>query len=301
MSFLNPVNEPVKRFKSTDAGAPQINYAARTAGDVKAVLKACLVTGYGSTASAGWSIVNEVDHVCEFVSPSAAMSDYRLVIDDTSTSSTTWYYRYMGGMVAPLGNKPVKSLSQITKTHENNGWQLFITDKGLMLVEIVYYTSISRMSARMTCFSQLKSSLKVSGGNNIAFFNMGHDGQLPHALDFYNPLKTHFVLNDHSKIAVVGSNLESLRVSRALNKSSADLVSAQYLSADDGGGVFFAGQLPPLFGVSIANAADIYTVSDATIDGRPAFRFTCGYSTTDTGQRISLASGFLIFLDYWEY
>lgn len=66
MSFLNPVSEPVKRFKSTDAGAPQINYNARVSGDVKTVLKACLVTGYGAKASAGWSIVNEVDHVAEF-------------------------------------------------------------------------------------------------------------------------------------------------------------------------------------------------------------------------------------------
>lgn len=43
-------------YKSTDAGAPQLTV---TAGAMNTVIKACLVTGYGSKAAAGWEIVHE--------------------------------------------------------------------------------------------------------------------------------------------------------------------------------------------------------------------------------------------------
>lgn len=52
MSLLTPVQYPAKHYSHLDAGAPQISSAA---GAIKAILKACLVTGYGSKASAGWA------------------------------------------------------------------------------------------------------------------------------------------------------------------------------------------------------------------------------------------------------
>jgi len=52
MSLLTPVQYAAKLYSHNDAGAPQI---ASAAGAIKAILKACLVTGYGSKASAGWT------------------------------------------------------------------------------------------------------------------------------------------------------------------------------------------------------------------------------------------------------
>lgn len=40
-------------FKSTDIQAPQLT----TIGDIKTIIKACLITGYGNTAPAGWDMV----------------------------------------------------------------------------------------------------------------------------------------------------------------------------------------------------------------------------------------------------
>ena len=55
MSLL-PEKIPVKAFYSTDANAPNLD---KTANCVATIIKACLVTGYGSIEPAGWSMPYE--------------------------------------------------------------------------------------------------------------------------------------------------------------------------------------------------------------------------------------------------
>lgn len=299
MSFLNPVNETVKKFSSTDIGAPQIDYSARVAGDVKAVLKACLVDGYDSTESAGWAAINEVGDVIEFVSPSATMSEYTLGIDDSATTNTVWFYKYGNVRVDPVSNAPVKSISRINRTHVDNGWRLFVTDLGIAFVEIFYYTDVSKMSARVTCFSRVKSALEEASTQNILFFNQGHDGQISNSLTFYSSGSTHLSLGSYDECTIIGSNLEAFKASRHFDKSSVDLVCAQYIRSDVDN--IFAGQIPAIYAVTPAKSSDFYTALETTVGGRPVFRFTAGFSTSNSGQRNSFAPTFVVFLDYWEY
>lgn len=56
MSLLNPVLVPVKIYRSTDTDAPVLD---KTANCVATIIKACLVTGYGAKAGAGWTLKNE--------------------------------------------------------------------------------------------------------------------------------------------------------------------------------------------------------------------------------------------------
>lgn len=56
MSLLTPVATPVKVYRSTDANAPALDKAANC---VATILKACLVTGYGSKSGAGWTMSHE--------------------------------------------------------------------------------------------------------------------------------------------------------------------------------------------------------------------------------------------------
>lgn len=56
MSLLEPVQVPVSVYRSTDASAPILD---KTAGCVANIIKACLVTGYGATAGAGWTMTHE--------------------------------------------------------------------------------------------------------------------------------------------------------------------------------------------------------------------------------------------------
>ncbi len=62
MSLKQPVRYPVKYYSHLDAGAPQL---ANADGVIKTILKACLVTGYGTgadeKAGAGWTALFEDD------------------------------------------------------------------------------------------------------------------------------------------------------------------------------------------------------------------------------------------------
>lgn len=301
MSFLNPVNEPVSRFKSTDAGAPQINYNSRVAGDVKAVLKACLVTGYGATASAGWTVVNEVGSVCEFVSPSAAMSDYRLGIDDTSASNTTWFYQYQSERVNPVNNTPSKALGQSDRTFAGNGWQLFVTERGIVFIEIVQHSVASKMSTRITHWGQIKSAVPVVNGKNVSFFNIGHSSAMGSPYYFYSDgSRAHTMLESHTSAFISSATVAALSSSSyTLDASVVDLVSPIYLT--NAGRSLLIAELPPMLSVIVNNSADLYGVSDTTVGGKPVFKVCAGSSETQLQYVLSYSRTFLIRTDYWEY
>lgn len=301
MSFLNPVNEPVLRFKSTDAGAPQVNYNARVAGDVKAVLKACLVTGYGAKSSAGWSAVNEVDHVAEFVSPSAAMSDYRLGIDDTSTSSTTWYYQYQNVRADPSYSTPTKSFSLTNKTHADNGWQLLVTARGMIFIELVQHSIVNKISARITYWGALKSAVPSVNGNNICFFNIGNNATMNIPGYFYSsPLYVHTNLESHTNAWMTAATSHMLSTNvYVLNASNVDLVSPIYLANNNKS--LLIGELPPMLSAIINNSNGLYSISEQTLDSRTLLSVCAGFANSVLETSLSYARTFLIRTDYWEY
>ena len=53
MSLLTPERVPVKVYRWDDADAPQLD---KTAGCMTTIFKACLITGYGTKESAGWTM-----------------------------------------------------------------------------------------------------------------------------------------------------------------------------------------------------------------------------------------------------
>lgn len=300
MSFLNPVNEPVLRFKSTDAGAPQINYNARVSGDVKTVLKACLVTGYGATASAGWSIVNEIDHVCEFISPSAAMSDYRIGIDDSTATKTDWYYQYQDARVNPSYNAPIKAFSNIDKTSGENGWQLLVTERGILFIELTQHTVVSKLSARITYLGAVKSALTSNIGKNIMFFNIGQDATTPIPYSFYSAnIYTHVQLSDNSNARLSAAGSTALEAAEyALDIGVVDLVSPIYLASALKNMVI--AELPPMLSKTVNKTADLYGISEQVLGDRNVLSVCAGASGSFI-QTTSRARTFLIKTDYWEY
>ena len=300
MSFLNPVNEPVLRFSSTDSDAPQINYNARVAGDVKTVLKACLVVGYGDKSSAGWSIANEVDHVAEFVSPSAAMSDYRLGIDDTSTSSTTWYYQHQGMRVNPIYNTVSKSPTYLDKT-KTVPWTLLVTEQGFWFVETMSRQGLSDANAaRMIYFGRQKASV-ADLDKNIAFLTIGYDVSRTWTDTLHQYLgdatRRHHIIANYNSYALVGAMPFS---SSIYNTTSADidLISPIYLWIDN---TLLVGQLAGLMMYAPSLRPEIYYTHETVINDRPMLSFlaaTPNYNATDIKK---YGRCFLIPLDYWEY
>jgi|GEM_PF-3166713 len=300
MSFLNPVNEPVLRFKSTDTGAPQINYNSRTAGDVKAVLKACLVDGYGTTESAGWTATSEVGNVIEFVSPSVAMSDYRLGIDDTSASSTTWYYQYQGARVNPLYNAVSKSITYANLAHASNGWQLLVTERGIVFIELIYHTAINKLSCRLTYLSQVKSGLVNTLGSNMMFFNVGHGGNASIPSRIFEAPYAQLRLGTYTTAQIFAASPFAYAVlDYTLGVSSVDLISPLYLASSDK--KVLLGELSPLLIKVVNKVDDLYDVSDYMVDGRPILSIGLGVALSTTSLVQSYCRTILIRLDYWEF
>lgn len=59
MSLKQPVRYPVKYYSHLDVGAPQL---ASVDGNIKTIIKACLITGIGAKAGAGWTSLFEDDY-----------------------------------------------------------------------------------------------------------------------------------------------------------------------------------------------------------------------------------------------
>lgn len=300
MSFLNPVSEPVLRFNSTDAGAPQIKYNARVAGDVKEVLKACLVTGYGATASAGWSIVNEVSHVAEFVSPSVAMSDYRLGIDDTSAASTTWYYQYQDVRVNPSRNIAIRAMDHVDKNSSLNGWQLIVTERGIYFVEILRMPAINALTSRITYWGSVKSALLVSGDKNMGFWALGLDAPFRYTSELFTPslfAETHYDLQKKPS-AFAATNLSYLASTTDFSSTSTnDLFSGLYLVANNQ----FIAQQAGLLLRTPAQPVEALGVYDGALNDRPILNITIGATSSNDSIVRGYSRQVAIYLDYWEY
>lgn len=299
MSFLNPVNEPVLRFSSTDADAPQINYAARTAGDVKAVLKACLDTGYGTKAGAGWTVINEVDHVAEFVSPSAAMSDFKLQIDDSTTTKTVFNY-IKNTDAATLITNNEKTYPYI-ESGASDGWHLFVTDSGLMFIEVVHHKGLKKPIGRLTCFGQVKSALKASNGHSFLAFAAGwrSSNDKPSDLFFTNAYnRRHVVLPGVTRFDFMTANQSIIynESSKTLGLSVIDMWSGVYLTDKK---YVMAQAIGLLFGI-VADDALRFDVADKTINNDSYFTFFLGHAESYGPRTEEYGFNCAIKTDTWE-
>lgn len=107
----------VRVFRSSDSGAPILS---ATVGSLNAVLTACLVTGYGSTTSLGWSKPFEnVGTNTTVYRPAAGNRRYLRVIDTTATYSTCNIRAYESMTDENTGTKPFPTVTQITGNGSN--------------------------------------------------------------------------------------------------------------------------------------------------------------------------------------
>lgn len=108
-------------YLSTDSGAPVVDQA--TAGSFLAVLRACLVDGYGSKSPAGWTEPYTGTNIAAFRNDVASGGTGAYVrVDDTVTTANNWrpvtidVYRTM----SDLNTGTDKLTSQFTSRRPNN-------------------------------------------------------------------------------------------------------------------------------------------------------------------------------------
>lgn len=302
MSFLNPVSEPVLRFKSTDAGAPQINYNARVAGDVKAVLKACLVTGYGTKSSAGWSIANEVNHVAEFFSPSAAMSDYRLIMQDSSADYAVWFYSYQGSRLEPSGANTNKKNPAINGSNGANGWDLLVTSLGFIFIEYAFNTALNSVGSSVTYWGLVKSAITDSDQKNITWWNIGFNSNIQHPSGFFGAATKsgrYIALSTQDAITDIGATITLVSHANSVAKLSNINLSAEWFFVSKNN---IIAQQPGVLLQSKGDTSTVYNTKEMQVSGRTVLSVWPVSTISNTTTILNNSHAILnIYLDYWEY
>lgn len=99
--MLNTQLKPVILFKSTDEGAPVLSASA---GSLKALLKACLITGYGNKTALGWEMPFEEANAAVFRSQSPESPRFCLKINQPQQRvCTVQAFRAMSSLTAGSG------------------------------------------------------------------------------------------------------------------------------------------------------------------------------------------------------
>lgn len=287
MSFLNPIKLPVMRFDSADKDAPQLNYNARTSGDIKTILKACLVTGYGEKQGAGWSVVEESDFGIFLKSPHIQMADYVFIVNDSSTSNTIYQYSYQGAMA---------NISTINKSVRNtdksqSGWCMLVTELGFILLERFY--GGFGVACRLTYWGAMKSALKENNGKNLCFYNIGWGGETSVNSLFSSAIKGGIHSFTNIKMDIPFKDMNGYRDIK-MNQVAINAINKVYAVADK----VLVAEMPA---ISIKTTGDSNEICQYNETDK---KIVCTVALDNLGDRSYIYTFSLVLLiatDFWEF
>lgn len=146
MSLLTPEQVPVKVYKWDDIGAPALN---KTANCMINIFKACLVDGYGSKTSAGWTAPFE-DAGVKVLRPAISPStDFYLRLSaDTGTEVVAQVYLDMNN--ANTGDLKLQCATpfKYAKKNSSGKWILVASPRGIcFLCEQAYAAPLEKKGA----------------------------------------------------------------------------------------------------------------------------------------------------------
>lgn len=140
MSFLISERLPVKVYKWNDVGAPALD---KTAGSMMAIFKACLVTGYGTKESAGWTMPYEdtTAKVKIFRPKVSPYPDFYLRLSaDTGTEVKTQIHLNMTDVNTGDLRLECATPFKYAKQSSSGKWLLVASERGLWFLCEQYYT-----------------------------------------------------------------------------------------------------------------------------------------------------------------
>lgn len=133
MSLRNPVKYPVKYYSWQDDQAPQLS---NVDGVIKTILKACLVTGYGSKAGAGWTSLFEDAYRIVLRRPLRTGNPPDIKIENGTITGTTVRHRIVA-QDNPTGLDDTTELSSVNilarDDKTGNEWHCIVTDFAFLL------------------------------------------------------------------------------------------------------------------------------------------------------------------------
>lgn len=278
MSYQNPLTLTPKIYQSSDPQAPQL---LGQLGDFKSIFKACLVTGYGEKQGAGYTMENETDVSCEFVSPNIMMS--KIGVEEVQSYCYPIYYENGQKKRVDWGTGYIPTYELINRA---TGWTMLVCELGLYFV-------VTRNDMSTIIYLGLVKSAVNDNNQNIMSMSLGY--MYPSTTSY--PIGWRGRIGNHTNVSLLSDGVNLVQAGSYKNvEFFISLVSSIFVRV---GGNVIAG-IPNIL---LKNATTKHLEKRTFIteyQGRPVLSVFVlnGYyeSNIESG-----AFGAYIYLDRWEY
>lgn len=281
MSLRNPVRYPVKFYSWKDTQAPQLSDVD---GAVKTILKACLVTGYGSKAGAGWTSLFEDDYRIVLRRPLRTGNPPDIKIENGVTKGVTRHKIVTQNN--PTGLDDANVLAQVnlltrpqSSANLTPEWYCLVTDFACMLVygiDGMHMTYIGGVSAMSNAINEIFVVTDIPA-------MIGADGRYTSSAYTAFPSDNYQFRNARVTVSYKRKNILTLGWAE---KGTGDYL-AQNIVVDD---YIF---LP--FMIAMSTNIEDNLNKNITIDSRPMFRYV-----QKSPSQSSEVRAIYIPIDYWE-
>lgn len=284
MSLRNPLKYPVKYYSWQDAQAPQLSNAD---GVIKTILKACLVTGYGTKSGAGWTALFEDAYRIVLRRPLRTGNPPDIKIENGVINGTASHR--IVGQDNPTGLDDTTELSSVNLSTKdslaNAEWHCVVTDFAFLLFyQAGEYGNPNYPNSRYLLF--VGGAKKTLDSSDDLFFAFGQE----------QVLRTGKSSNYRFGFLSIGAYLKEMRRNTNFtNKNVLKInVPEQYFEGYIAQKILvdIVAELP--FYCALTEQRDDLLTKNIQIDNRPMLRCVEKLDA-NVGGRV-----FYIPLDYWE-
>lgn len=294
MSLKQPVRYPVKHYSHLDVGAPQL---ADADGVIKTILKACLITGIGDKAGAGWTALFEDDFRIVLRTPLRTGNPPDIKIENGIINGTARHR--IVSQDNPTGLDDATELASVNLLARDNRfgnqWHLIASDFAFVLCYQMGESSSGDRNFLMFVGEMQKlSNTGVSGFFASSSAKVGVNGTASSYIRTI--MSNNAVAGDyHGFVDLRTNNLEMAEKSYlTLNISEKQIGNDYFVQT----AIFSNAFILPFF-VSITGAFDDKLTKEVVIDGRPMLRYVNSIAIDNVGFTRDIRALF-IPLDYWE-
>ena len=302
MSLRNPVKYPVKYYSWQDDQAPRLTDAD---GVIKTILKACLVTGYGTKQGAGWTALFEDAYRIVLRRPLRTGNPPDIKIENGTITGTTVRHRVVA-QDNPTGLDDATELSAVNLlARDSTGgkeWHLIVTDFAFVLCyafgeqnyaggnQVLYVGSIQKLQEADSDYFVVttQNNVTINGAGTGSGWQMGF---LSNDADTSGTPKLMSIWLDARRKVYFSDKKKYLLIDGAETKINNDFFAQKVMI----GAVAILPFFTPIFTQTTSKSTSI-----VNINARNMLRFvntTYRYNTYATNTYQSIL---YIPLDYWE-
>lgn len=283
MSLSQPVRYPVKYYSHLDAGAPQL---ANADGVIKTILKACLVTGYGTKAGAGWTSLFDDANRIVLRRPLRTGNPPDIKIENGVINGTAKHR--IVSQDNPSGLDDATEIAAVNISTRDTGfkpeWHLIACDFGFLLCYQVAYSAFNNNILYVGGAKALSSNGDSSGSDSFIVLrqaNAGINGTGSAMRSMFNTEVSFYDMR--FKLDIKDKHFLTLPVSE-LDFDS------MYLAQR----IIVGTRLELPFFCSIAGGFTDRSSSAVTVSNRPMLRYVNSVYDATNGRPLYIP------LDYWE-